>query len=79
MLKKFSFGHPFAGGLFAAMACEEVPARVEVPLVLKRSRGLGDARSSGTKVEVMMCVPVVLTFQEAFQASRVVILPLTMC
>ena len=52
-----------------------VPASVEVPELMKRRRGLEDFRSSGMNVEVMMCVPVVLTFQLAFHISRWLSLP----
>lgn len=56
-----------------------VPARSEVPEVMKRRRGLGAWRSNGMKVEVMICVPTVLTFQDWFHILRSVICPEASC
>lgn len=52
-----------------------VSVRVAVPLARKIKRGSGDFRRSGTKVCVIIWVPVTFVSQEAFQASRIVSLP----
>ena len=69
------FGQPAAGVLFIGAWTFSVPMRVEVPLAMNMRRGFGDLSSRGMKVAVTTCVPAVLTFQEAFQASRIVMLP----
>jgi hypothetical protein len=67
------FGHPFAGAV-PAENLEFKPAaqvvRDERPEVMKRSRGVGDASSSGMKSVVMTCVDVTLTEYAWFQAER---------
>ena len=70
------FGQPAAGTLFMGSSEFSVLVRVEVPLVMKRRRGLLlDLSKSGTKVDVMIWVPATLTFQEAIHAWRIVRLP----
>ena len=61
---KLPFGQPGGEYLFTNKAMFSVPARVEVPEVMKRRRGLGVEKSRGMKVEVMICVPTVLMFQD---------------
>lgn len=53
----------------------EVPERVDVPLVMKRRRGLVEERRSGMKVEVRIWVPVTLTSHVWFQGWRIVSRP----
>ncbi len=73
------FGQPAAGTLLMGVLGFSVPARVDVPLARNKRRGSCDLRSRGTKVAVMTCVPVTLTFQEEFQAWRIVMLPAWSC
>ena len=73
------FGQPAAGVLLIGRLEFSDPWRVEVPLVMNRRRGLLDLSRRGTKVDVMIWVPTVLTFQEAFQAWRIVSFPECSC
>ena len=70
------FGQPLAGTLFIGAWIFSVVVREDVPLAMNKSRGFGDFSRSGMKVAVMICVPAVLRFQDAFHASRIVISPL---
>ena len=73
------FGQPAAGILLMGSSKFPVPLRVEVPLVMNKRRGSLDLSRKGTKVAVMIWVPTVLTFQEAFHVWRIVILPARNC
>lgn len=62
------FGHPFSGTLLIGRSMFSLRANDDVPLAMKMSRGSDEARSRGTNVCVMTCVPTTLTFQVVVQA-----------
>lgn len=68
------FGHPFGGDRLIGSAWLSCSAKVEVPLVMKSSRGSDDFRSKGTKVCVLTNVPLTLTSQDLFHICRSVML-----
>ena len=68
-------GQPLAGATLRGFWRFSVSVSVDVPLVTKRRRGSEDLRRRGMKVCVMICVPVVLTFHDLFQSSRMVMRP----
>lgn len=76
---KLLLGHPLGGCLLTARARFSVPSRVEVPLVMNRRRALLDLSKRLTKIDVMICVPTVLTFHDWFHIWRMVICPEASC
>lgn len=76
---ELDFGHPFGGYLFTARAELSVPARVEVPLVMNKRRGLLERSSRGMKTDVITCVPTVLILQDWLHIWRIVKCPEASC
>lgn len=76
---ELDLGQPLGGYLLTARARFSVPARVEVPLVMNRRRGLVEWSNRGVKTDVMTCVPTVLTFQDWFHIWRIVMRPEASC
>ena len=73
------FGQPATGTLLIGRSKFSVPVRVDVPLAINKRRGSLDLSRRGTKVAVMIWVPTVLTFHDAFHAWRIVKLPARNC
>lgn len=66
------FGQPLGGDRFTGMYGFVESASVEVPLEMKINLASDDFNNMGTKVCVMIWVPTVLTSQDLFQISRIV-------
>lgn len=69
------FGQPSADALLKCKSGFSVPLREEVPLAINKRRGSLDLSRRGTKVAVMIWVPTVLTFQDAFHVWPIFKLP----
>lgn len=69
------FGQPAPDTLLTGSSRFSAPLRVEVSLVMNKTRRSLDLSRRSTKAAVMIWVPTVFKFHDAFHVWRIVMLP----